>query len=66
MVFIFYCKLQYSVPDTIRYCITLPYSMFFFVFFVFYTIHKHKMWGGHILYWDAELWGERRCRNGIE
>jgi hypothetical protein len=46
MVFVFYCKLQYYVPDTIRYCITLPYSMLFFLFFfVFCTIHKHKMWG---------------------
>ncbi len=64
-----YFIVSYSiyVPDTVRYCITLPYSMLFFLFFfVFCTIHKHKMWGRHILYWDTGLWGERRCRDEIE
>jgi hypothetical protein len=41
MVSVFYCKLQYCVPDTIGYCITLPYSMlFFFVFLFFCTMHN--------------------------
>ncbi len=30
MVSVFYLKLQYYMLDTIRYCITLPYSVLFF------------------------------------
>ncbi len=41
-------ELQYSVPDTLLYYITIQYFIFC-VFFVFLTIHKHKYRGNMIV-----------------
>jgi hypothetical protein len=69
MVSVFYFKLQYYVPDTIQYYITVPYSMLFFcfLFFVLFLYHTQTQnVGGHMLYWDTRLWGRRGVGNGVE
>ncbi len=43
-------KLQYYMPDTIRYCITLPYSIFLFLFFFGFVPYTYTTCRGDVCY----------------
>ncbi len=61
--FMFYCKLQYYVPDTIDIILHYHTVCYFLWFFVFLYHTQTQNVGGTWMYWDVETWGGGRCED---